>query len=339
MEKLSVRHDEFTSDGNMNLRVDAVASGRRRASYQLFHLRMYDLAKREFSLRRYSRESGREVCNSKRKYIDPATESRPMLQRSVTSAMKTLSGKPSFMRTNPIAVPAPKSPKTSKRPGSSSSWSSIKTSSSTSLSDKAAAQRQQPQQATNTIKLEFTNYARVDIHRKGSHKNKRYEFAWWGHQYSWRRVASKHLDGHVSFHLLRDGRDTPIAHVVPETRSPTQVRAEKEAGGWIPPCHMWIEDQEAIQAATDVADVIIATGLIALTDDCIKTTWVTPKTNRLPMPLTSRRNTLDHGSPKAFFLNHVFNRRNSVDTTNLNKQHHHHQPAATPQRARRVSAY
>ncbi|KLU82575.1 hypothetical protein MAPG_01647, partial [Magnaporthiopsis poae ATCC 64411] len=73
LNRLSIRHDEFTSDGNMNLRVDTpVRSSRRRGAAQLFHLRMYDLARREFSLRRYCRDSGREVCNSKRKYASPA---------------------------------------------------------------------------------------------------------------------------------------------------------------------------------------------------------------------------------------------------------------------------
>ncbi len=33
----------------MNLRIDTVVTGRRRTAIQLFHLRMYDLAKREFS--------------------------------------------------------------------------------------------------------------------------------------------------------------------------------------------------------------------------------------------------------------------------------------------------
>ena len=54
-ERLSIRHDDFTPDGNMNLRVDTVVPGRRRQTMQLFHLRMYDLGKRDFSLRRYCR--------------------------------------------------------------------------------------------------------------------------------------------------------------------------------------------------------------------------------------------------------------------------------------------
>lgn len=109
LNRLSIRHDEYTSDGNMNLRIDAVITGRRRTAIQLFHLRMYDLAKREFSLRRYCRDSGREICNSKRLYPQlPASKlskkekhekaakregtGRPSLQRSMSSAIKSLGG-------------------------------------------------------------------------------------------------------------------------------------------------------------------------------------------------------------------------------------------------------
>lgn len=341
MEKLSIRHDEFTSDGNMNLRVDTVAPGRRRASYQLFHLRMYDLAKREFSLRRYSRDSGREVCNSKRKYSAPGSESRPILQRSVTSAMKTLSGKPSFRLHNSSTIPSPKqskNSKTSNRPGSSSSWSSNSDEDCNDFfTHGASMDKKGRQHATNTIKLEFSNYARVDIHRKGSHKSKRYEFDWWGHKYSWRRVTSKHLDT-VSFHLLRDGEETPIAHIVPEARSPTQILAEKQAGGWIPPCDMWITDKSVIQAATDVADVIIATGLLALTDDCIKYTWQSPKATRLSLPLTSQiHDNTDCRMPKTF-MQHMFNRKTTVNRTGYD-QHHSQQPSNAARYDRTASAY
>lgn len=67
--RLLIRHDDATLDGNMNLRIDTMVT--RRGGYQtdfiLFHLRMYDLYSRRFSLRRYCRDSGREVCHSIRK--------------------------------------------------------------------------------------------------------------------------------------------------------------------------------------------------------------------------------------------------------------------------------
>lgn len=257
MNRLSIRHDDFTSDGNMNLRVDTVAPGRRRTTIQLFHLRMYDLAKREFSLRRYCRDSGREVCNSKRKYTEaPAPESRPKLQRSMTSAMKTFTAatRPQYRRTNSSNSTFPSAK--DKRPGTSySTYSGDDEVASYSPADANKTKTGRPL-ATNTIKLEFSNYARVDVERRGqkSKNNKRYEFQWWGHRYSWKRVVEKHLDGVVSYHLLRDGDTTPVAHIVPETRSPNQVAEDERAGGWVPPCYMWINDKSVIEAATDVAE-------------------------------------------------------------------------------------
>jgi hypothetical protein len=248
MNRLSIKHDDFTSDGNMNLRVDTVVSGRRRRTIQLFHLRMYDLNKREFSLRRYCRDSGREVCNSKRKYTEPATQSRPNLQRSMSSAMKSF-GRPPITRsrTGGSMISA------SSRPGTS--YSTAET------DDKEFGRGSSPdrgerktQMATDTIKLEFSNYARVDVERRGGKKSKRYEFDWWGHKYAWRRVTDK-LTGVVSFHLFRDGTNsTPVAHIVPETRSPNQIEADDQANGWIPPCHMWLSDESLVSAMTDIAE-------------------------------------------------------------------------------------
>lgn len=310
MNRLSIRHDEFTTDGNMNLRVDtqAMVASRhggvsRRQAIQLFHLRMYDLGRREFSLRRYSRDSGREVCSSKRRYeseVGPVTTDdsrRPALKRAMTTAIKTL-GSPArpggFRRvasSGGVSLFG-----SSRRPGSSGSSSSSSSggdgddelheqfnrSLSFQDSSRAQTQRSKPRPVpTNTIKLEFSNYARVDVTRRGGsgttgHKNnKRYDFEWWGHRYSWRRVPEKHLPGaFAAFHLVRDGNSgAPIAHIVPEVRDPYQAAADEEAGGWVPPCFFWIGDESVIGAVTDVADVIVATGLIALVDDCIKERW------------------------------------------------------------------
>ncbi|CAK7222517.1 hypothetical protein SBRCBS47491_004891 [Sporothrix bragantina] len=372
LDRMSVRHDEFTTDGNMNLRVDvAVPVGSRRllTSYQLFHLRMYDLTKREFSLRRYSRDSGREVCNSKLHFIDPTDKKhkvgrisrkssedsnlrhrgrssttsnssgspaktntadfRPALQRSMTTALRSLSAmasKPVFRRSH-TAGSSDRRPSTSHSPYSGHDDSNYTTSSSRpslSSSTPSLFGREKarsvhfppPPKPTNTIKLEFSNYARVDLERRGGqsnngHDNTRYDYEWWGHKYTWKRSMEKHLNV-VSYHLLRDDNgDQPIAHIVPEMRSPNQIDADELAGGWIPPCHMWIADPSVLTAETDVADVIVSTGLIALTDDCIRTRWQPRKTHHsLTVPLISRTLDMDHVGPRAL-MQHVFHRRNS----------------------------
>lgn len=250
MDRFSIRHDDFTSDGNMNLRVDTIAHGRKRTVVQLFHLRMYDLGKREFSLRRYCRDSGREVCNSKRRYDSEASLTRPTLQRSMSTAMKSLT-KPHIRRHNSYGSTLPSAK--DKRPATSHSDRSTDVGSVSSRSSNGDHKHNQPQ-PTNAIKLEFSNYARVDVERKGAKKNTRYEFEWWGHRYSWKRVVEKHLGGVVSFHLIRDGQPNPVAHIVPETRSPNQVEADERAGGWIPPCFMWFNEHDILDAAADVAE-------------------------------------------------------------------------------------
>lgn len=342
MNRLSIRHDEFTPDGNMNLRIDDNSSSRNCAT-QLFHLRMYDLAKREFSLRRYCRDSGREVASAKRKYDAPAppkvheddsnVPARPtVLKRSMTSAMKIITGgksknesRPSVKRTNSggsiFSQRSASSDTQHQRPGTAYS-----TTSNASVKSQSRANTITQPLPTNTLKLEFSNYARVELHRRGSasKSNKRYEFEWWGHRYSWRRSTDKHT-GAVSFHLQRETNDNdtngnvkavagrkgprkaemvagPVAHIVPETRSPTQVRADEAAGGWIPPCHFWISDRGVLDAMTDAADVIMATGLMALVDDCIKVRWQNKshRVRRVSFPLTHKTMDFDVAGPKAF---------------------------------------
>ncbi|KAK4192399.1 hypothetical protein QBC35DRAFT_221907 [Podospora australis] len=330
LNRLTIRHDEFTSDGNMNLRIDTVVTGRRRTAIQLFHLRMYDLAKREFSLRRYCRDSGREVCNSKRKFVEPAAakppaavDERPTLKRSMTTAIRNLSaGKPTLRRAKSSGSAALGRPGTgySTCDGDDELFNDRSNLSRLSLDSRLAKGKAQRPQPTNTIKLEFSNYARVDVHRRGGKNNKRYEFEWWGHKYSWKRHFDKQLNL-TSFHLIRDGdASAPVAHIVPETRSPSQVLADENAGGWVPPCFMWISDESIVGAVTDSADVIMSTGLMALVDDCIKERWQTKKVHRISVPLTSKTVTFENVNPKAFIQN-IFRRHSHSG------EHPHHPPS------------
>ncbi|KAI8624525.1 hypothetical protein F5Y19DRAFT_312779 [Xylariaceae sp. FL1651] len=321
MNKLVIRHDDLTPDGNMNLRVDTIVSGRRKKTIQLFHLRMYDLNKREFSLRRYCRDSGREVCNSKRKYIPLAETRRPNLQRSVSSAVKTITGRPTLQRTptsGSLFV-------TKSRPGTSHSTAVADDDFTSSLEHSLALEQKQKTRLapSNIIKLEFSNYARVDVQRRG-HTAKKYEFEWWQHKYAWRRVVDK-LTGTISFHLFRDGSSTPVAHIVPETRSPNQIAVDERAGGWIPPYHMWISDQSLIDVQTDVADVVIATGLMALVDDCIKSRWRPEKkrVRRFSLP------DVEFARSRSF-VQHLLHRRFS--------EHHHHRPESPLRYQKAVAA-
>jgi len=165
---------------------------------------------------------------------------------------------------------------------------------------------------TKTVQLEFSNYAQVSVSRAGSGSHKRYTFEYWGYTYNWKRVSSKDGNGkRISYHLVKaNAPDHVIAHIVPEMRTPRQVHAEELAGGWVPPCSLWISDEKAV-ANSDVADVVIATGLVALVDDSIKQRF-SPKhksSRSLNVPLTQK--SIEFVGPRA--LVDAFRRRGSVE--------------------------
>ncbi|TVY37104.1 hypothetical protein LSUB1_G004234 [Lachnellula subtilissima] len=298
--RLYIRHDDTAYDGNMNLRVDTEASGREKGNVQLFHLRMHDLKKREFSLRRYERSSGREVCHSSRKYTKSAADQRPAFTRSMSNAFANIR-RPDLRNTKSgLSTHGPKSRKGVKR--QDSGYASNEEEDEDEVEEFIAEQKSNGLPIpTNTTKLEFSNYSQVLVKRRGKKSSsKRYEFEYWGHIYTWKRVVEK------------DGRSThAVAHIVPEMRSPSQIRAEDAAGGWVPPCSMWISDHSVLEALTDVADVVVATGLIALVDDCIKHHFHSKKhSHQVSLPLTPLKYEMEFVSPKAM-VQHIFKRKNS----------------------------
>ncbi len=249
--RLYIRHDDTTEDGNMNLHVDTeLTEGGHKTHVQLFHLRMHDLKARQFSLRRYCRDSGREVCHSSRRYTKPASQ-RPGIQRSMSNALASLRNKPEFKRTNSGgSIP---------RRQDSGYGSNEEDGDEDDVDYFMSAEHRSKKASlpipTNTTKLEFSNYAQVDVKRRGAKSHKRYEFEYWGSSYAWRRVSNKDGAGKsISYHLIKDDFGPAIAHIVPELRSPSQIRQEEEAGGWVPPCSMWISDQKVLSALTDVAE-------------------------------------------------------------------------------------
>ncbi|KAL8673299.1 MAG: hypothetical protein Q9168_002261, partial [Polycauliona sp. 1 TL-2023] len=244
-KKLLIRHDDSTLDGNMNLRVDTEIreSGRRPLDLTLFHLRMHDLKNREFSLRRYCRDSGREVCHSSRKYTKPAVISRPNLQRSMSSALSSLR----------IKTESKNAPKASLK-RQDSGYDSMSDEDIPQEAVKQSPKGRSIPLPTNTTQLEFSNYAHLDVKRRGANSSKRYEFHYWGTSYTWKRVAVRVGQfKEASYHLINNSTTAAVAHIVPATMTPAELLEEENKGGWVPPCLMWISDQGVLSGLSDVA--------------------------------------------------------------------------------------
>lgn len=247
---LSIRHDDSTSDGNMNLRISTGVTtlDGHKQDMILFHLRMYDLKERQFSLRRYCRDSGREVCHTSRKHIKTRTNNkRPGLQRSISSALAGLRPRPDSHATTLASM--------GRR---NSDLAEVAEEDDLDLYDSVNGSHGLTDSLmTNTTRLEFSNYAQAEVKRRGSKASRRYEFEYWGIKYQWRRELSKLGDGErkgYTYHLVNTATTKAVAHIVPEAISRMQAIEEEARGGWVPACKFWISDLASIGSSSDVAE-------------------------------------------------------------------------------------
>lgn len=251
--RIMIQHDDSTSDGNMNLRIDTnvtTKSGRKR-KMTLFHLRMQDLAERKFSLRRYWRNSGREVASAKRKYIKPLPagfkECRPGMHRSSTA--------PCPKRTPP------------QRQDSGYESDEEDDDFMEKLQAFTIANDIKATIPTDSIRLEFSNYAQVTLEPVYHGEKKQYNFEYWGESYAWRqRILRDGSEVITSFELINLKTHQKVSSIVPDALSPEESAFESAQGAWVPACSMRLLQKEI---SDDLGDVIVTTGLIALTDDCI----------------------------------------------------------------------
>jgi len=276
--RLTIRHDDSTLDGNMNLRIDTeVTAHGRESDMTLFHLRMHDLKEREFSLRRYCRDSGREVCHStsKQQPQKQAGMKRPSFQRSLSNAL-------SSMRTKSES----KAPTIESLKRNDSGYESMHSVDYDKDDRPRTAGHDSRQPISNdTVRLEFSNYAHVDVRRTGVKGSKRYEFEYWGISYAWRRIVRKDSGcKEVSYHLTKVGSEQVLAHITPFSLTRAQVEEEHDKGGWLPPCSMRLEDNTLVRGQKDAVDVVISAGLIALVDDAIRARFKSKPTKQLVMP-------------------------------------------------------
>ncbi|PYI31117.1 hypothetical protein BP00DRAFT_183619 [Aspergillus indologenus CBS 114.80] len=305
--RLLVRHDDATLDGNMNLRVDTMVP--QRGGYQqdvtLFHLRMYDLFSRKFSFRRYSRDSGREVCHSERRPVS-GSDRHAVFRKSWSSVLASLRPGSSGHGSVPVAEHRRQDSGYKLADDNDEEWEDKQLETRTGMD-------RHPSVLTESTLLEFSNYAHVELRRRGAGQSKRYEFEYWSTRYQWRRECRREGDlRELSYHLINLRTSKPVAHIVPEILAPMEAVEEERKGGWVPPSSMWISDPAVYEKMPDVADVIVATGLVALIDDCIRRKWHSKKHSQLIHPVRSTLSkSIELMGPRRF-LDEVFHRRGSA---------------------------
>ncbi|EEP77789.1 conserved hypothetical protein [Uncinocarpus reesii 1704] len=204
---------------------------------------------RKFSLRRYCRQSGREVCHSLRKYRRAPGEKR--------GASFPWTGFPSFWpKSN-----AQRNPRIDLRRQDSGYKSGLEEDAISQRKECAIDDTPFPQDEpspTNTIKLEFSNYAHVDIERRGSRISKRYDYEYWSTKYQWRRsIQHDTCSETLSYHLYDLNKPKPVAHIVPESLAPMEALDEESKGGWVPPSSIWISDASIFEKMSDIAEWVL----------------------------------------------------------------------------------
>ena len=249
--QLTIRHDDSTDDGNMNLRLDTLVHipGSKPQSITLFHLRLHDLKERQSSLRRYCRNSGREVCTSSRKNQQSVIDSRPGFGRSLSNAFAAMR---SISDAKTVTASGVK--RSDSGYGSLTSRKSVEAEKDSTLPTLPSGRSSSPI-PTNTIKLEFSNYSQVEVRRRGTKGSKRYEFEYWGTAYVWRRIIERSPSSvRVLYHLYRGKETRILARIEPRSLSIFQVREEHKKGGWVPPCDMSIDDDQILRDQNETSE-------------------------------------------------------------------------------------
>lgn len=243
IRRLQVKHDDSSSDGDMNIRVDTSINDRYGTPRHLtlFHLRMYDLEKREFSLRRYGRDCGREVAHTHTKVEKQNTPRRPAIQRSVSRAFHSFRGKADQEKQMTLNR-------------QDSGYGSED-------EDDVFQDKPQPAEETksaNTVTLEFSNYAHVQLTRKGTKMSRKYDFEYWGKNYSWKRLIRRLPatgEEEVSYQLVNNANNNIVAVILPDPISPLSG-PQNEHGEFVPQCSFYMKDSpsDPIGGPSDVAE-------------------------------------------------------------------------------------
>jgi hypothetical protein len=158
------------------------------------------------------------------------------------------------------------------------------------------------QRLLNSVRLEFSNYAQMNVSL--TKDKKRYEFDYWKYSLAWKRVVDKSTH-ETSFHLIdrKHNNSKVLAYIRPIPLTDCEAEKERLDGGWIPQCMMWIADDGIVNGSKDVADAIIASGLIALVDDSIRSHFHSEESKLLLIPTSKNQ--------MSALINEMFSRNDS----------------------------
>jgi hypothetical protein len=215
---------------------------------------MYDLFSRKCSFRRYCRDSGREVCHTSRKEATPHHE-RPVFRRSWSSMLASF--RPSSSGSNSHHGHALVTDHLKRRdsgfgPGKKLDLRGMP---DETFDQDSSSSSPHDRQLADTILLEFSNYAHVELKRRGGPGARRYEYEYWSTRYQWRCECRREGDlREVSYSLVDMRSSRTVAHMVPDILTPLEAVEEESKGGWVPPSSLWISDPAVYERMPDVAE-------------------------------------------------------------------------------------
>ena len=257
-ETLFVRHGDEAVDGNMCLSVVTATDQGIGPLLQLFYLRMHDLKNREFSLLRYGRDSGREVCHTHQIY-KKAPGARSRFRRSISGSVNNIrSFSRRSSRSSQMSAQSSQSGNESANYYSESALGEgSEVEAHTNVSSPQPANDDGSPKPSNKIRLEFANYAHVTVSRKGIGARKSYDFQYWGTKYQWKRLNKSQSSGRKrSYNLYRGLSDLVVAHIAMQDLNPAHSRDRETSGAWVPPIWMRITDPSILSSenSTDIPE-------------------------------------------------------------------------------------
>ncbi|TGZ82569.1 hypothetical protein EX30DRAFT_329930 [Ascodesmis nigricans] len=160
---------------------------------------------------------------------------------------------------------------------------------------------------TNSMSLEFSNYAHVELTRRNATAVKKYDFEYWGTSYTWRRTVG--ANDFTSYSLTNNKSGKTVATLTPDPDGQAN-------DGFIRPYSLYFKDSKedpVTDSRCDVFDVLVSTALMTLIDDTIKRRYHIKRTVSISLAPGSKTLQMEYVGPRRF-MNEMFgNRINNAD--------------------------